>query len=137
MHSSRMRTGRTLTVFRGRTPPENLEEPPKKRHPPKFGGTPQKDPPKIWRNPPKKDTPPKFGGTPKKDTPPKRHPPKKDTPKKDTPLTRPDTPPVDRQTLVKILPWPNFVLAGNKCFESSTMAALKRMVKMVIDLLHF
>ena len=54
-----MRTGRTLTVFRGRTPPENLEVK-------KFGGTPPKKrhtPPKIWRYPPKK-------------APPKRHPPK-------------------------------------------------------------
>ena len=50
MHSSRMRTGRTLTVFRWRAPP-----PPKKRHPPrKFGGT----------TPPKKTPPRKFGGTP-------------------------------------------------------------------------
>ena len=38
MHSSRMRTGRTLTIFQkletpqkfGGTPPENLEEPPQK-----------------------------------------------------------------------------------------------------------
>ena len=32
-------------------------------------------------------------------------------------------PPVDRQTLVKILPWPNFVAAGNKlvcCSQSLT-----------------
>ena len=28
--------------------------------------------------------------------------------------TEADTPPVDRQTLVKILPWPNFVAAGNE-----------------------
>ena len=27
--------------------------------------------------------------------------------------TEADTPPVDRHTLVKILPWPNFVAAGN------------------------
>ena len=62
MHSSRMRTSRTLTIFRWRTPPkiwrnppQNLEEPPQKRHPPrKFGGTPlpkktppQKRPP-LW-----------------------------------------------------------------------------------------
>ena len=41
MHSSRMRTGRTLTVFRWRSPPENLEDPPKNwRTPQKFGGTP-------------------------------------------------------------------------------------------------
>ena len=49
MHSSRMRTGRTLTVFRCRPPR-------------KFGGTP---PPKIWRPPENLETPPrKFGGTP-------------------------------------------------------------------------
>ena len=60
MHSSRMRTGRTLTVFRWRTPPrkfggtphppENLEEPP-----------PKIPPPKIWSASPRKfgaDTPP-------------------------------------------------------------------------------
>ena len=74
MHSIRMRTGRTLTVFRkletpqkfgGNPPPENLEEPPQK-----FGGPPGirhtplpenlEDPPRtrhnpplgIWRNPP-------------------------------------------------------------------------------------
>ena len=41
MHSSRMRTSQTLTIFHGRTPPK------------KFGGTPQKDTP-----------PQKFGGTP-------------------------------------------------------------------------
>ena len=27
-------------------------------------------------------------------------------------------PPVDRQTLVKILPWPNFVAAGKYCAEA-------------------
>ena len=43
MHSSRMRTGRTLTVFRWRNPP-----------------------PKIWKNPPKKDTPPKIWRNPPK-----------------------------------------------------------------------
>ena len=95
MHSSRMRTGRTLTVFRkletppkiwsrhpprkfgAGTPPENLEQAPPENleqaplsPPQKFGaGT----PPKIWsRHPPRK-----FGaGTP----PPKiwsRHPPRK------------------------------------------------------------
>ena len=98
MHSSRMRTGRTLTVFRWRTlPPKNLEEcPPKKRHPPKFGGTPPKKrhPPKIWRNPPKiwrnpltqKRPPPrKFGGPPKKDPPPPKN--------LDEPLPKKDTPP--------------------------------------------
>ena len=67
MHSSRMSTGRTLTVFRWRpppkiwrnpppkkTPPKNLEEPPQKETPPKIW----KPPLKIWRNPPRK-----FGGT--------------------------------------------------------------------------
>ena len=67
MHSSRMRTGRTLTVFR------KLETPPKKiwsRHPPrKFGAdTPSPPenleqtppPPKIWSRHP----PPKFGAYP-------------------------------------------------------------------------
>ena len=67
MHSSRMRTGRTVTVFR------KLEDPP----PRKFGaGT----PPKIWsRHPPKisEQAPPrKFGaGTPLKIW--SRHPPPK------------------------------------------------------------
>ena len=80
MHSSRMRTGRTLTVFR------KLETPPGTRTPP----------PKIWSTPPQKkfgaDTPPsprKFGA----DTPPKiwsRHP----------PLW------TEWHTLLKILPWP-------------------------------
>ena len=55
MHSSRMRTGRTLTVFRWRTPPpENLEEPP-----------PKKDPPENLEEPPK-PPPRKFGGNPPK-----------------------------------------------------------------------
>ena len=48
MHSSRMRTGRTLTVFR------KLENPPSRKFggplPQKFGGTPP-PPLKIWRNP--------------------------------------------------------------------------------------
>ena len=52
MHSSRMRTGRTLTVFRWRTPPKNLEDPPKKY------------PPQNLEDPPKKYPPWKFGGTP-------------------------------------------------------------------------
>ena len=70
MHSSRMRTGRTLTVFRWRTlppppenleepPPENLEEPPQKNTPPENLEEPPpkkiptpNPPPKIWRNPP-------------------------------------------------------------------------------------
>ena len=120
MHSSRMRTGRTLTVFRkledppgkfgagtppkiwSRHPPENLEQapPPKiwSRHPPR--------PPKIWsRHPPEnlEQAPPrKFGaGTPP--------PPRKfgaGTPRKFGAGTPPTPPSVDRHTLVKILPWP-------------------------------
>ena len=44
MHSSRMRTGRTLTVF------QKLEHPPPGPDPPKFGAD---TPPKIWsRHPP-------------------------------------------------------------------------------------
>ena len=43
MHSSNMRTGRTLTVFRGE-PPENLEEPPENLEEP-----PKKDPPPVDR----------------------------------------------------------------------------------------
>ena len=72
MHSSRMHTGRMLTIFRGRTspphpshplpPPKNLEEPPSKKD----------TPPKIWRNPPQKKTPsPKIWRNPPKKTPPK------------------------------------------------------------------
>ena len=81
MHSSRMRTGQTLTVFRWRPPR-------------KFGGPPPENwrtPPKIWRNPPKnledppenlEEPPRKFGGTP-----PYR-----------PPWTIPPPPPVDRIT---------------------------------------
>ena len=79
-----MRTSRTLTVFRWRTPPENLEDPPKKYPPRKFGGTPKKypppesleeppqknTPPENLEEPPQKNTPPKFGGTPPKIPPP-------------------------------------------------------------------
>ena len=90
MHSSRMRTGRTLTVFRWNppkkdTPPENLEEPPsppkkdtpQKKTPPKNLEEPPKKrrPPKIWEEPPPKDPPPKIWRNP----PPKiwRNPPEK------------------------------------------------------------
>ena len=75
MHSSRMRTGRTVTVFR------KLEDPPKiwSRHPPKIWSR-HPLPPKIWsRHPPKiwsRHPPRKFGAG----TPPKiwsRHPPRK------------------------------------------------------------
>ena len=34
--------------------------------------------------------------------------------------TETDTPPVDRHTLVKILPWPNFVAAGNNSNQFNT-----------------
>ena len=94
MHSSRMRTGRMVTVFRKlEDPPENLEQapPPKiwsRHHPPrKFGAdTPPRKfgadtPPKIWsRHPPRKfgaGTPPKIWS---RHPPPKiwsRHPPRK------------------------------------------------------------
>ena len=50
MHSSRMRIGRTLTIFRWRNPPKNWE------NLQKFG----EPPPKNWR------TPQKFGEPPKK-----------------------------------------------------------------------
>ena len=132
MHSSRMRTGRTLTVFRkledpprkfgagtppkiwSRHPPKNLEQ-----APPKFGaGT----PPKIWsRHPPKnlEQAPPKIWSRHPpnlEQAPPKiwsRHPPKiwsRHPPPKfgagPPPKFGAGTPPVDRHTLMKILPWP-------------------------------
>ena len=76
MHSSRMRTGRTLTVFRKLEeppPPENLEQTPPpeiwSRHPPKIWSR-HTTPPKIWsRHPP----PRKFGAdtpSPRDQTPP-------------------------------------------------------------------
>ena len=37
----------------------------------------------------------------------------------DTPL--PPSPPVDRHTLVKTLPWPNFVAAGKKQLKNSNI----------------
>ena len=103
----RMRTGRTLTVFRWRPPPQNLEEPP----------------PKIWRPPENLEEPPtKIGDTPQKlETPPP--PPKKNwrppgSRTRHPPGTRTRHPPPreqnEWQTLVKILPWPNFVSAANK-----------------------
>ena len=77
MHSSRMRTGRTLTVFRGRTPP------PKK---------------KIWKNPPSRQEPPPPPGRPPLQadppSPPGRPPLQADTP----PPGRPPPPPVNRIT---------------------------------------
>ena len=111
MHSSRMRTGRALTVSgRGGVGASQKKF---------FGGKEIEKkkrkkiwrPPKNWRppekleNPQKLETPLEKLETPKKlENPPKnwRPPPPQD-----------QTPPVDRHTLVKILPWPNFVAAGN------------------------
>ena len=71
MHSSRMRTGRTLTVFRWRTPPpkiwRNTPSPPKNWRPPGPNTPPA--PKKNLRPPPTRKfgvTPPsrKFGGNP-------------------------------------------------------------------------
>ena len=36
-------------------------------------------------------------------------------------------PPVDRHTLVKILPWPNFLAAGNKCQMSSISSIISEL----------
>ena len=150
MHSSRMRTGRSLTVlgkfgnletppqnwrppeklethpppknWRTPSPPEKLENPPPGPDPPKkFGEPPTKleDPPKIWRTPRDQTThPPENLENPPG---PDHHPPKKnfgDPPKNwRPPGTRPTPPPRGQNswhTLLKILPWPNFVAAGNK-----------------------
>ena len=98
-----MRTGRSLTIcltlLRGGGGYPQRKQKSKKNPLPKLGGpltppqkleTPRKigDPPKNWRTPPPQDWPARHAGIP--------------------------TPPVDRHTLVKILPWPNFVAAGNK-----------------------
>ena len=87
MHSSRMRTGRTLTVFRKfeTPPPKKLKRSPRKigdPPPQKFGGP----PPENLEEPPWK-----FGGPPWDQIPP-----------------RDQTPPLwtEWQTGVKILPWP-------------------------------
>ena len=59
MHSSRMRTGRTLTVFRWRPPPKNWRTPPKNWRTPPRPDPPRKigEPPENWRTPPDQ-TPP-------------------------------------------------------------------------------
>ena len=72
MHSSRMRTGRTLTVFRGEPPPPRKfgEPPPKKDPPPKIWrnppNPPKKHPPQNLEEPPKKTPPPEIWRTPQK-----------------------------------------------------------------------
>ena len=97
MHSSRMRTGRALTVSGGGCIPEGF-----------FWGKEieKKMKKKIWRNPPENlRHPPENLRPPRKfETPPKNFRP---------PGTRPGTPPVDRHMHVNLLPWPNFVAAGN------------------------
>ena len=107
-----------------RHPPENLETPEKLETPWKLETPPWKigDPPKMKDTPPKLETPPKNLETPQNWRPPEkwRHPPEK----LETPQKIGDTPPWDQtttttplltesQTRVKILPWPNFVAAGN------------------------
>ena len=67
MHSSRMRTGRTLTVFRGRTPPPTRQTPPPADTPPPLADTP---PPLADIPPPLADTPPPLADTPSRQTPP-------------------------------------------------------------------
>ena len=113
MHSSRMRTGRALTVSGGGgwcIPEEilgkkNLKKKKKNWRPPqKLETTPRK---LEYPPPPRKiGEPPQIG-----DPPPGTRPPPPGT-RSPPPGTR--SPPVDRQTLVKILPWPNFVAAGNQ-----------------------
>ena len=46
--------------------------------------------------------------------------------------TEADTPPVDRQMPVKILPWPNFVAAGNNFFRKCPVR-----YKCKWDLMHY
>ena len=73
--------------------------------PQKIGATP---PQKLETPPEKLETPPKIGDPPKNWRPPQ---------KIGGPPEKLETPPrVDRHTLVKILPWPNFVAAGNCTF---------------------
>ena len=140
MHSSRMLTGRSLTIcltllLGGRGIPKesrnqkNFPPPKKLETPQKIGG-----PPKNWWPPPEKlETPRKIGPPKKLENPLKnwRHPPRiiGDPPEKlETPRNW-RTPPVpdlqgmlgyppptplltESQTGVKILPWPNFIAAG-------------------------
>ena len=84
MHSSRMRTGRALTV---------------------WGGASQKD--FFWGKEIEKKKKKKIGDPPKISDPPERleTPPPRDQAR--YPLL------VDRQTPVNLLPWPNFIAAGN------------------------
>ena len=134
MHSSRMRTGCSLTicltllreggiwVYPQRKQKSKKHFPPKKiRGSPLTPPTPPEklDTPQNWR-------PPKIGDPLKNWRPPKIGDPQPPPSWDQTPPTPPphpgltckacwDTlPPVDRHTLVKILPWPNFVAAGNK-----------------------
>ena len=114
-----MHTGCALTVSGGGGGwciPEilgkrNLKKTKFGRPPPKLETPPWKigDPPN-WRHPPKKLRPPKKLETPR---PKKLETPPPGPDQVPPPGTRPD-PPVDRHTLVKILPWPNFVAAGKK-----------------------
>ena len=131
MHSNRMRTGRALTVsgvggggggVGGCAYQKNfyLGENKLKKKFKKISDPPQKfgaDPPKIWvRHPPEnlgQTVPPrKFGSDPPENlgqTPPRKF--------------GPDpTPRVDRQTPVNLLPWPNFVAAGN-CWKANSPTA--------------
>ena len=80
MHSSRMRTGRMLTVFWWSPPLENFRPPENFRHPPKISDTPQNfrpplrkfQTPENFRHPPKiSDTPLKIQTPQKIQTPPK------------------------------------------------------------------
>ena len=97
-----MRTGRALTVSGGGGlvhPRRNFWEKrfeKKKKKNLKKKKLEEPPPPKIWRHPPGKlETP--WDQTPSRDqTPP-----------------GPDPPLTESQTRVKILPWPNFVAAGN------------------------
>ena len=94
MHSSRMRTGRALTVSGGGGvhPRRNFlgENKLGKKKEKKISDTP---PQNLGQTPP----PPNLGQTP---------------PPENLEQTTPP-PGVDRQTPVNLLPWPNFVAAGN------------------------
>ena len=123
-----MRTGRALTVSEGRGGVgasqkeffggKEIEKKKKKKfwRPPKFGEPPPPrkfgEPPQIWRNPPRDQThpPPENSENPHQIW---RNPPRDQT-HPPTPRTRP-TPTCGQNswhTLLKILPWPNFVAAG-------------------------
>ena len=112
MHSSRMRTGRALTVSGGGgVHPRRIfwgeKKLKKKKKEKKIWRNPPPEnfrPPRKIGDPPKISDPPKIGDTPRDQT----HPPKFQTP----PGTRPPPLLTESQTRVKILPWPNFVAAG-------------------------